>query len=420
MTFRTKLLLVSSLSVAGAVALVTGAVSILARRSFERIDEDRRQGLVQQFQRELDAQGKEVEAAVKRVAGAEALLRVAVEANRREPDFGPYVGEARGQAEAQALDFLDIVQQDATIISSAHSPARFAYKNDWLVSPEDWTGTQAFLTRVPQPDGSAVALASIRSVSAGDRRIYVIGGRKLDPSFLASLEVAPGMRALLWLSTGELLDARGPVQDPRKLSALLERVKQTGAEAASVVQWTPNRASSESLVALPLAHRGSLLGALLVGASLREQIWLERPDSVDRGRRRRDRRLVGCAAGLVDHGTRYATGGAGWLPVRARWPAAIWSARVDVLSQDEIGELARAFNRMTEQLLEQRDRAIQAERVAAWRELARRLAHELKNPLFPLQITIENLEAPRERSSLESSTRYSRRAPPRCWRNSQI
>jgi len=34
---------------------------------------------------------------------------------------------------------------------------------------------------------------------------------------------------------------------------------------------------------------------------------------------------------------------------------------------------------------------VQAERVAAWRELARRLAHELKNPLFPLQITVENL-----------------------------
>jgi len=78
-----------------------------------------------------------------------------------------------------------------------------------------------------------------------------------------------------------------------------------------------------------------------------------------------------------------------------------WSARVDVLSRDEIGELARAFNRMTEQLLEHRQRAIQAERVAAWRELARRLAHELKNPLFPLQITIENLQRARERPEAE-------------------
>ena len=48
--------------------------------------------------------------------------------------------------------------------------------------------------------------------------------------------------------------------------------------------------------------------------------------------------------------------------------------------------------------MEQRDRMIQAERVAAWRELARRLAHELKNPLFPLQITIENLQRSRDAS----------------------
>ena len=35
--------------------------------------------------------------------------------------------------------------------------------------------------------------------------------------------------------------------------------------------------------------------------------------------------------------------------------------------------------------------------MAAWRELARRLAHELKNPLFPLQITVENMQRARER-----------------------
>jgi two-component system nitrogen regulation sensor histidine kinase NtrY len=41
---------------------------------------------------------------------------------------------------------------------------------------------------------------------------------------------------------------------------------------------------------------------------------------------------------------------------------------------------------------------LQAERVAAWRELARRLAHELKNPLFPLQVTVENLMRAKEKS----------------------
>ncbi|MFY9646986.1 MAG: ATP-binding protein, partial [Terriglobales bacterium] len=73
-------------------------------------------------------------------------------------------------------------------------------------------------------------------------------------------------------------------------------------------------------------------------------------------------------------------------------------AKVEVESNDELGELAASFNRMTEDLVQQKDRAVQAERVAAWRELARRLAHELKNPLFPLQVTVENLLRARQKS----------------------
>ena len=53
---------------------------------------------------------------------------------------------------------------------------------------------------------------------------------------------------------------------------------------------------------------------------------------------------------------------------------------------------------MTRELLAQREHLVQAERVAAWRELARRLAHELKNPLFPLQLTVENLLRARQQS----------------------
>ena len=51
---------------------------------------------------------------------------------------------------------------------------------------------------------------------------------------------------------------------------------------------------------------------------------------------------------------------------------------------------------MTTEMLSQQERLVQSERVAAWRELARRLAHELKNPLFPLQLTVENLVRARQ------------------------
>jgi len=63
-----------------------------------------------------------------------------------------------------------------------------------------------------------------------------------------------------------------------------------------------------------------------------------------------------------------------------------------------LGALADSFNRMSHELLQQREQLVQSERVAAWRELARRLAHELKNPLFPLQLTVENLVRAREQS----------------------
>jgi len=73
-----------------------------------------------------------------------------------------------------------------------------------------------------------------------------------------------------------------------------------------------------------------------------------------------------------------------------------WETHVPQGGRDEIGALARSFNHMTGELVSQRDRLVQTERVAAWRELARRLAHELKNPLFPLQLTVENLVRARE------------------------
>jgi nitrogen fixation/metabolism regulation signal transduction histidine kinase len=75
-----------------------------------------------------------------------------------------------------------------------------------------------------------------------------------------------------------------------------------------------------------------------------------------------------------------------------------WNTQVEVRGSDEVAQLSESFNRMTAELLAQKERLVQTERVAAWRELARRLAHELKNPLFPLQLTVENLLRARTQS----------------------
>jgi nitrogen fixation/metabolism regulation signal transduction histidine kinase len=62
--------------------------------------------------------------------------------------------------------------------------------------------------------------------------------------------------------------------------------------------------------------------------------------------------------------------------------------RVRVNARDEIQSLVSDFNKMTEELLENKRNLIRAERIAAWRDFARRLAHEIKNPLTPIEIAI--------------------------------
>lgn len=65
--------------------------------------------------------------------------------------------------------------------------------------------------------------------------------------------------------------------------------------------------------------------------------------------------------------------------------------QVEIKSRDEIGQLMRHFNRMAKNLKENQERMIYLEKMAAWQEIARRLAHEIKNPLTPIRLTIQQI-----------------------------
>jgi nitrogen fixation/metabolism regulation signal transduction histidine kinase len=67
-------------------------------------------------------------------------------------------------------------------------------------------------------------------------------------------------------------------------------------------------------------------------------------------------------------------------------------SRVSIKTKDEIAVLAEAFNRMTADLKETNRRLIQAEKDAAWREMARQVAHEIKNPLTPIMLSAQQIE----------------------------
>jgi two-component system nitrogen regulation sensor histidine kinase NtrY len=65
----------------------------------------------------------------------------------------------------------------------------------------------------------------------------------------------------------------------------------------------------------------------------------------------------------------------------------------DIESDEEIKTLNKNFNSMIERLKKQQDRLLDAERYSAWETVARKLAHEIKNPLTPIQLSIDRLRS---------------------------
>jgi signal transduction histidine kinase len=402
MTFRRRLLLLFALTVLASVAAVTGIVSVLARRAFDRANDERTAALVAQFRREFTRRGEDVRRRVQAAAASSAADRMAVAAARNSPDYGSFLDDAQLLAEAQRLDFLEFADDRGTIISSAQWPAKFGYREPLALRnpPAD-----AFLKQEETPSGVVFGLFAVNTVAAGDHKILAIGGTRLDRTFLSSLDLPFGMRVMLYenvsgpFSPDRLIMTGDPVPNPQALAPLIERVHITDHDASSVVRWDSGEDETVNAFALP-GENNQTLAVLLVGSSRR--IYAELRTEI------RSAALLASTAGLLlavvlsSIAAARVTKPVEELALAAREVASgNLDTQVSAHTHDEIGVLADAFNRMTRDLIENRERLVQAERVAAWRELARRLAHELKNPLFPLQLTVENLLRSREQSSRE-------------------
>ena len=61
--------------------------------------------------------------------------------------------------------------------------------------------------------------------------------------------------------------------------------------------------------------------------------------------------------------------------------------------RDEVGRAVEAFNHMADQLEENRERLVHLTRMTSWQSLARKTAHELKNSLTPIRLTVEEMQA---------------------------
>ena len=409
MNLRQKLLLLFSLTVAAAVAAVAWTVLVRIRLVFEQRDQQETALFVSQFQREFQHRSAEVAAAVDHIAASERVRTMAFQLVQ-SGDAAPYLTEAQTLAQDAQLDFLEIVGPDGKIVSSAQWPARFGY-----FEPIAWVDQPTFLKTEDLPDGtSALGLFAIRAVGRSEstaQPVHIIGGKRLDKSFLADLPAAPGMQIALYKEADQspsteqphlgpdfavfdpkrLINATGEVPYAARYEHLIHTAINSGQETSAILYLTDHREDSVNATAIPLkSESGTVLAVLTVSISRGGMVEAQQ-------------HIRAIAYGVAAGGILFAIICSLWIAARVSRPieqlaraaeqvaAGNWETHVPERSRDEVGQLARSFNHMTAQLTSQREQLIQTERVAAWRELARRLAHELKNPLFPLQLTVENL-----------------------------
>ena len=67
------------------------------------------------------------------------------------------------------------------------------------------------------------------------------------------------------------------------------------------------------------------------------------------------------------------------------------SEHLSYKGHDEIGELVKQYNRMVDEIEESTHKLALSEREFAWREMARQIAHEIKNPLTPMKLNVQQL-----------------------------
>jgi signal transduction histidine kinase len=314
-------------------------------------------------------------------AGVEAVVREDV---RGAATADPFPADA--VAARVGLDTLELLDGGGRVLASHQWQAGFG-----LVDRDQAFGESAFrLETVAEGYGAAHRLAVVAERRARTRTgdVTVRGGRFVDAAFLADLS------RLLSLEIGLRDETAGQwIADTRSPLAAWTSPSLEGGRGRA-----PARGALARWMAAPLAP-GLLL---VVGAP---------PSALD-GALGEIRRLtlwiVAAAFGLallaaIVLSDRLARPLQDLRDGAQRVAEGDLAGTVSETAPGELGDLARTFNAMTVELRSSRARLVQAERVAAWRAMAPHLAHELKKPLFPIQLSVETLRRALERGSVDAA-----------------
>ena len=331
------------------------------------VREDRGNVEAQRFEREADLActnvrqelGRQGEADRKLVGGAcrsgELADRVAVSLERSGDSAGMELGwreSVRQERDAFGLDELTLLTADGRVIGA--DPPRLADlpAADLAASLKALSGRAGLRASPP----AALVTSCIRPIAT----------RGTGVGFLAARDLEPLLRRV---STGLGVVVRPGDPQPGDVDHL-ERACPVDDGAGTTIPLTVLKDKRELVESLStLTH--AVVSAALVSAALALilAIFLSR-------------QLGRPLANLAAEARKVADGEARPLQVEG---------------SGEIADLTRAFATMLDDLAATRRRLAATDRVAAWREVARRVAHEVKNPLAPIRAAVETLRRLRAR-----------------------
>lgn len=259
--------------------------------------------------------------------------------------FNPEIGEQLDRGVDVYKDYVKAVKDDLkhqTVAIAADPLLREAAKKHDIETLE--SEIDALFPHFPDLAALAVEDTTGQVLSRRDR------GRPVDAATERSLEVR---RALTDEPDAPMLVATFAVSRKR-----LDELESAGVVVARYHQLEASRAD---------LYQGYLrVFALLLGITAAMTIILGA--ALARGLTKRINRL-GAAINVVAQGD--------------------LSVRVPVTGTDELTDLARTFNRMIAEMAQSRARIEFLQRVGAWQDMAQRLAHEIKNPLTPIQLAVQ-------------------------------
>jgi len=330
-----------------------------------------------------------------RVSGLQRQADAAVAAIVREKLSSAAVSEDKAHTAADelgashGLPVLEIIDGSGRVLSSRHWPAGVGLPE----GDREVAGTSDLRWETVAEDYGAaerLAVVATRPGTWAGTPVVVRGGFPLDATMLGELSDLMGAEVALrdtargrWVARAGSPLAKAAAFDPSKGDG-------TADISGAVYRWAaaPLGASLWEVVAVPHTLLADVTGGVR---------WLTLGVAVLA-------LLAALTTALVLSGR--IAGPVRALAARARDVGAGDLEHTAVEASDEVGELARAFASMTHELRTSRERLVQAERVAAWREMARRLAHELKNPIFPIQLSIETLRRALDQEGAQDAQRF--------------